>query len=316
MILNIQSQSNGRSEEPVYSEIDPGTPFIAALKLVKDKVECSDSTKRDLRTMIPYVEKAAKNFRFENIPINQVRRKHIRLILDKIEETSRWKSSHRYNKHRSNFMMLFSELTELEAIEFNPVRDLRKKKVTFRIREVLEPGERKKINEHLKIVAPALHIFAHIFFHSGARFTEMISLKGSSVDLKKQRFKILVRKGREFREVWRTIKDVAIPYWEIAMKDCKPGDHVFGKGLVPGPVAMQRDWLTAQWEKHVKKSLGIKKDFYSLKHLNTDETAAMAGIVDAAAQDGHTTPVITLKHYAVGEKQRQHERLKKINNPF
>lgn len=62
--------------------------------------------------------------------------------------------------------------------------------------------------------------------------------------------------------------------------------------------------------------LGIKGDFYSLKHSNLDETAAALDINAAAAMAGHTTPVITLKHYAHGEKERQHERLKKVANTF
>lgn len=297
-------------------EIMSTTPFIVALKLAKKKIECSESTERDIRTMLPHAEKAAKGLRIENTPINQVKRKHIRMVLDKMEENSKWKSAHRYNKHRSNFMMLFSELTELEATEFNPVRDIRKKKITIRLRTILEPEERIKINDHLKINAPRLHNFAHIFFHSGARLTEITKVKGHNVDLKKQRFKVVIKKGKEYREVFKTIKDIALPYWQIAMTNCGPEDYIFGKSLTPGRVAVNRDWITAQWEKYVKKDLGITKDLYSLKHLNTDETTALVGIDDAAAHDDHTTPVITLRHYAVGEKERQHQRIKKINNTF
>jgi len=50
--------------------------------------------------------------------------------------------------------------------------------------------------------------------------------------------------------------------------------------------------------------------------LNIDETAAALDIKDAAAMAGHTTPVITIAHYALNEKDRQHERLRKVNNSF
>jgi hypothetical protein len=66
----------------------------------------------------------------------------------------------------------------------------------------------------------------------------------------------------------------------------------------------------------VKKKLGVKEDFYSLKHLNLDETASILNINDAAAMASHTSTVITLKHYAVNEKSRQNKRLKLVNNKF
>jgi integrase len=302
--------------EEIHYEIDPSTPFIKALASGKKKIQSAESTERDLRTMLPHVEAAAKQLRFENIPVGQIKRRHIRLLLDRMEDNAKFKSAHRYNKHRTNFMMIFSELTELDAIEFNPVRDIRKRKTTHKLREVLETQERQRINKCLLEVSPALHTFAHIFFHSGSRMTEIRNVKPADVDLNKQRFKVLIKKGKEYREAWKTIKDVAMPYWERALKECEPDDYVFGKHLLPGPVPVNRDWITKKWQDIVKVGLGINKDFYSLKHLNTDETAALIGIEDAAAHDDHSTPVITLKHYAVGEKSRKHERLKKVGNKF
>jgi hypothetical protein len=85
---------------------------------------------------------------------------------------------------------------------------------------------------------------------------------------------------------------------------------------VPGPKAIRTEQITRRWYTHVKKDLNITADFYSLKHLNTDETAAMLSLEDAAAHNSHTSTVITMKHYAVGEKERQHERLKKVGNKF
>ena len=67
---------------------------------------------------------------------------------------------------------------------------------------------------------------------------------------------------------------------------------------------------------HVKKKLGITADFYSLKHLNLDEISGALDIEAAAMMAGHTSPVITMKHYAVNEKDREMERLRKVNNKF
>jgi hypothetical protein len=74
--------------------------------------------------------------------------------------------------------------------------------------------------------------------------------------------------------------------------------------------------ITKRWKKYVKGGMGITADFYSLKHLNLDETAEALSIEDAAKMAAHTTPVITMEVYAIGEKERQDQRLKKVRNPF
>ena len=93
-------------------------------------------------------------------------------------------------------------------------------------------------------------------------------------------------------------------------------DFIFSKDLLPGKSAIQSYQITKRWNRHVKKKLGISEDFYSLKHLNLDETATILGIDDASAMASHTSTNITSKFYAIGEKQRQNERLKKIENHF
>ncbi|MBK7882513.1 MAG: hypothetical protein IPJ81_00725 [Chitinophagaceae bacterium] len=55
---------------------------------------------------------------------------------------------------------------------------------------------------------------------------------------------------------------------------------------------------------------------YSLKHSNLDETSAILDINAAARMAGHTSTVITMKHYAIGEKERQNNLLKEVNNKF
>ena len=99
-------------------------------------------------------------------------------------------------------MILYSELCELEAVESNPVRDIKKKKVVKHIRQVLTPEERVKVNQHLQTNYPEFHRFLHIFFHSGARISELLRLKESDVELASQRYKLIVQKGRSYKQVY------------------------------------------------------------------------------------------------------------------
>jgi integrase len=301
---------------PMEYEIDPATPFIEALKMAMGKIRVEKSTASDLASVIRGVELSARQLRISHIRISEVRRKHIKSILENLMHTNERFTANRFNKYRSYLMMLFTELVELEAVESNPVREIRKQKVLQKQRILLTQEERTLINAELQKHHYEFWRFLIIFFHSGGREAELLRLRYEDIDLVNQRYKTIVRKGTTQREQLRTIKDVAVYFWQELMSVAKPGDYIFSKGLVPGKKPIRPDQITRRWRRHVKEKLGIRADFYSLKHLNLDETAAALDIQAAAHLAGHTTPVITLQHYALGEKDRIHDRLKKINNSF
>ncbi len=210
--------------------------------------------------------------------------------------------------------MLFKELMELEAVEFSPIDGISKKKTVRKLRLVLTPEERERVDIHLKNTNHSFWRFTNIFFHSSGRETELMRLQGKHVDIERQRYIALVEKGREYKEVEHTIKDVALPFWKEVMEPCSTEDYVFSVGLEPDAKKIRADQITRRWDRHVKKKLGIKADFYAFKHLNTDETATYLGLKGAADHNDHTNTKTTEDHYAFGEKERRHQRLKKVPN--
>jgi len=296
-------------------EIESSTSFITALTMAEKRISASPSTKRDLRSVLRYVSKAAGQLKYSDLPISIVSRKHIKQILAQIDLTN-GESAHRYNKIRSYLMMLYKELIELETVEVNPLRDLSKKKSIQRIRKLPSTENRQIINEYLQEHQYRFWIFMQIFFHSGARLTELMKVKLSDIHMNEQYFIITIKKGRVFKEVKRPIKNIALQYWEKAIESAHRDDFIFSKGLIPGALEIQSYQITKRWNLHIKKKLGIKEDFYSLKHLNLDETAELLGINDASAMASHTSTAVTLKHYAVNETSRQNERLKAVDNLF
>ncbi len=296
-------------------DIDPSTSFINALTLVEKRISASVSTKRDLKSILKFLTAAAIQLRYSDFPIISISRKHIKQLLSHID-ISYGESSHRYNKIRSYLMMLYKELIELEVVEVNPLRDLSKKKSIQRIRKLPNIENRQAINAYLLKHQYRFWLFMQIFFHSGARLTELMKVKRSDVNLNEQYFVITIKKGRVYKEVIRPVKNIALQYWKEAIENAAEDDFIFSNGLLPGKSAIQSYQITKRWNRHIKTKLGIKEDFYSLKHLNLDETAAILDINDASAMASHTSTSITTKHYALGEKQRQNERLKNISNKF
>lgn len=287
------------------------TSVLDALLSVNEKVEVSTRTKQDLKFMLSTVGKAIKSLALIKYPISQVSRKTIKMILEAASN-----SPDRFNKNRSYLMILFSELCELELVETNPVRDIKKKKVVKHIRQVLTDEERTAVNEHLKNNYPEFHRFLHIFFHSGARISELVRVKEADVDLPNQRYKVIIQKGREHREVWKTIKNIVLPQWTDIMLQASKGDFVFSKGLKPGVSQIQPYQVTKRWYRLVKNKLGIKADFYSLKHLHTTEVVDLLSEKEAAKHNEHTSTAMVVGIYDVKRKDRQHNNVKELKNKF
>jgi integrase len=306
-----------RHEIPITGDsvIHPLTPFIQALRQAFEKAGYTNQTFLDIRSVLKYIEKAAILLRYDYIPIKDIRPSHMMLLMEQCGKLKERWTGNNYNTYLKYLSILFGQLLQYRAVEFNPVRDIKKKKTIKNHRSILSPEECREIDRFTKEYDGRLWMFIHIFFHSGSRTTEILRVQGEHVNLKKQKIKYLVLKGQQYEWVERTIKDIALPLWEQAMEGCGPKDFVFSKGLKPGASGIRAEQITRRWRTHIKKKLGIECDFYSLKHLNTDQTSAELGLNAAAAHNSHKSTAITMT-YAVNEKERIHERLKKVKNSF
>lgn len=285
--------------------------FIDALKLAIEKVSVAEVTKRDIKSSMAKFEFAITQLNWVQLSISDVSRKHIRQILDVSSNTD-----DRFNKHRSYLMILISVLCELELVSFNYVRDIKKRKVVKYLRQVLTDEERTTVNEYLLVEYPEFHRFLHIFFHSGARISELMRLKVSDIDLPRKRFKMVIKKGTSYREVWKTIKNIAMPFWIELIKDANESDFVFSKGLKPGSIEIQPYQINKRWYRLVKKKFNIKADFYSLKHLHTTEVVEFLGINEAAKHNGHTSTSMVSKVYDINRANREEASIASLNNKF
>jgi integrase len=314
----------------VEGELGPDTFFYKALSLAFKRLECADGTKEDIEIALGPIKKALYALKFDKIPVSEVRIRNIVLLLEKVGKSKGGWTPSNFNHFRSYLQMLFKIIVPLANMQGNPVKDVVKMKETKKQKRVLSDKERQRIDKHLKATDYNFWRFLHIFFHSGARTTEMMRVRFSDVDLRKQRFKVLVKKGREYIEVWKPIKTIALPLWKQVLKECKglPADkdpYLFTKGLTPGRIPINPIQISRRWRikiKSAKTGLGIPADWYKLKHLNTTETVdyleqtTAQATEDAAAMNSHTTTAMVVNIYDVKSKDRQFERLKKINNPF
>jgi integrase len=297
-------------------EIHPDTPFIKALTQVKEKLTVSKRVLIDMQCALNTMTKAAAETRLIIMPISKISIRHLTVLMDRCGKINpRW-SARRHNMYRSYLIMLFKKLTKLEAVVANPAKDIERLGEFRKLKAVLSLEQRRAINAHLKEHHYNYWCFVNLFFHSGGRRTELVQLRRSSVDMIRQKYKCVVKKGREYREVERTIKNIAVPYWEHFINACKDDNYLFGIDFKPAKKPIAPDTITRWWNRIVIKEMKINVGFYELKHLNTDEVTAILGATDAAALNAHENTDMVLKVYAVGESERQHQRLKQMNNSF
>lgn len=308
MIEPVQEEKN------FLKELCEETPFNIALDLAISSLKKAESTMNDLNAVVKNVKKSATQLRYDDIAVSEITRKHIKLIIDNLEKVDGEFSAHKFNKYRSYLSIIFSELLEWEAIKSNIVRDISKRKQEKNIREVLTKEQRIQVVNHLKRFHPEFHTFTQIFFHSGIRITELLSVKAEHVDLKNQKYKALIKKGISYEWKECVIKDIALPFWNKAVFGARKDDFVFSTGLVPGTKPLKYNAIRLRWKRNVKTMLNITADFYSLKHLNLDETTELLSLEDAARMANHKGTKMVSSVYAVGEKQRQFEKLKKVSN--
>ena len=318
----------------VYEKgIDPDTPFTDALKMALSLLTVSTVYRADIRSAIKYIEIAADRTGMLRLQINQVTRKHIKIILDQQthlkltdvngEEIERVWSEKRYNVYWKYLHRLFEELIECEACEHNPVKKIKKKATVTKLRPVFTKEERQQvINGHLKENYYNFYRFCQIFFHTGGRVSELLRVKVGNVDLVQQKYLTTIYKGKNRHEDWVTIKTIALPFWKELLNGANPAHYIIGKSkgpgnvknsCIPGKTPIAAANIYRMWQRHVKDKLNVNVGIYSLKYNNLDEISALKGKKYAQSAAKHTSERTT-EGYLHGEEERMHQELKDVNN--
>jgi integrase len=329
------------------AELNEFTPLNRAFQLAYNRLSCAPNTKADIKSMLYWIPIASLQLGFANLPVSEIKMRHVRLILDQCAtirsridpetgdtiSTKEW-SNHKFNRYRSYLMMLFKVMKGVQAIEQNPCNDIDVKKKTKKKRQTLTKKEEKIVDAKLRELAYlsrnsrtreeaySLWRIIHIFHASGGRETEIMELKRRHVDLESQTFVRLIKKGPAYEEIDGTIKDIVVDLWREIINEPRkdgivdPEDYLFSEGLRPGLLPIGFRQLGRRWKRWVKKQLDITADFYSLKHSNTGKTAAIAGDQAAADHNGQKSTAMVIQFYDTDRAARKHEELKKVNNPF
>ena len=302
---------------PEDQVINKWTPFLDALNFAKTKMQVSEHTmKNEIEFVIGQIEESVKSLHYDRITIWNMTLKNLFLICEKASyKPDKSYSGAKFNRNKKVLRQLYAKLLMLEVVPANLPMSLERQKEPPRKKKVtLTKEEREKLIKHLQAKSPRFLLLIQVFFHSGARLTEVLRLKVKDVDLKNQSINYLILKGKQQQYKDRPIKDIAVDYWRQCIAGGQPDDYVFSTRLKPGPKEITTNPIKLRWRR-LQKDLKITAGFYSLKHLNTTETVSLIGHEAAAIQNAESREMIK-KHYDVDSIKREHDAIKKVNNPL
>lgn len=292
--------------------IAPDTYWITALEQAKERLKVVPHTLKCIDTAIGYMRKAADGLGLR-MSIGEIRRKELVACLRWNQDNNKRFGSPSYNRTVAYLSTLFSELLEVEAVEYNYLRDIKKLPEQARKMVLLTDKEIEKIHDELPKLNYNLYRYINIFFQSGRRTTELFSVKIKDVDLEKREYKCRTLKGG-MRDLICPITEYALPFWEQLTGE--PEWYVFGDGLIPGPKKAAKGAYSDRFEKWVQGRLGIDKPANVFRHLFATRLSKKKGMEKAAEFTQHKGSGMMRKVYNVEAERQALEKSKKVKVVF
>lgn len=301
-------------------------PFSSALDfaLKSKKPTLAPKSYGDISGVVEFAKSAAIKCRIHLAPIIEIRRKHIKMLLNQIGEdrqavydkapkgTKYYKkkfTGNSYNKYKGYLGIIFSELLEYEAVEFNPCDKLNNKVgISTDIHRHATAKEEAAIKAFLSENHPDFYTYLAFEYLTGIRPKELFGLQIKEIDWFNQCLHLKAEDGKTKTKKARMvpIPNALLPYLEkMKLSDYDPEWYVFSDNFLPGEKRKNRaDYATKFWKKVVIDGLGINVSLYSFKGLG-GEAKREAGIaaIDVSNQYGHSSMGMTMK-YLRGEQDR------------
>ena len=280
--------------------------LIFALEKKKDQI--APKTYLGYKSNLGFVLKSIKRLSLEYHSVTEVKRFHVRLILDDIKKSRKW-SNKAYNKGRDYLKAIFSELVDWDIIENNPAFKIKPLKAPrTNANRPPDPEEHAQIKKHLSSRYPNFYRYVAMLFHTGIRPKELLDIKLNMIDLRRSQIILPA-------EITKTDIERIVPinphlleiFIDMDISEHPKDFYLFGsfdynhkhrssKGLdfVPAPNGIKRDTATKKWNKVIKKELGIEVNLYAMKHAGAD-AKILAGVGLESLQElfGHTSKVTT-----------------------
>lgn len=307
--------------------------FNDAMDFAVSKKKLAKKSKQDYSNILKHLKEIATTYGFAAIEIAQFEPFHVLELMDRIS-LERKLSNNSYNKYLDVMRSMFTVLKRRQVVKYNPASDLEHFKVAESNKFVsLTPDEKEKITKELFTKHYRFFVYIQTLYHTGIRPKEILALRISDVDLKKQLITIAPDVEEENSKTMNVrhvaISNQLLPFLrELELHKHPDIFFVFGSPFGPGgnrgSVALygvptrgtgkktgvsgamrpdyfqpsqfhiKRDTVTKLWKRIVVDGLKINKHLYALKHTGADDKI-LAGIDLDALRElyGHSSKLMT-----------------------
>lgn len=320
--------------------------FNEALDFALAKCELAKKTKLGYLGAVNFFKAAANKLHYDHLQITQVKRQHIKLMLDHIKQERSW-SNHAYNKNLGYLSGVLSRLVDYEIIENNPAHRIKSLPMVETIGfEPITEDEKIIIENSLTVIHPNYWTYLMVIYYTGIRPKEALALKISDINMSRR---VIVIKPDLTEENSKTktirvvpIDDHLLELLQNHLSKTYPIDYylfgspfesfignrgagsatgkLFGAArkdfLQPSKNRVKRDTTTKLWNKLIIKGLSIKKYQYAMKHTGArDKIVAGIGIEALQSMYGHSSKFMTMK-YVNGIKDIYNDQIRKLSPKF
>jgi integrase len=297
----------------IYNQINNYT-LIEALDFALDKKKSVLAKKSiaDYSCTLNFIKTAISALFLENIQINEVKRIHIKTILDKIKE-QRCSTNNSYNKYLTHFGAILSELIQYDIIEFNPADKIKHLPIEESIFH--KPASLKDIEiikKELYTKDHNFYNFVSVIFHLGIRPDEILQIKLSMIDFENEIITLIPKntKGRKKYRILPINRHLMSYFEKLELSDQPKDFYLFGsfrhpgKGnvgpkldFISGPTRIKVDTATRRWESIVKIGLKINMTMYAMKKHGANMKLSSGISLEAISEQFGHSKVETTKIY-------------------
>lgn len=277
--------------------------------LNKKKMSIAPKTYSGYKGTVKYVKMAIDELSLNYLVIDEVKRRHIRLIIEKGQQLRKW-SNKTYNQNLNYLSAIFDELLHWDIIEINPCTKIRRLKVEESIaNRVPTSQEHQTIKTELSLNHPFFCSFIETEYHTGIRPKEILSIQLNMIDLENREINLppVITKTKTRKRKVIINNHLFELFYAMELHTYPQDYYLFGsyreKGrgnngrkldFIPGPTQLKRDTATKRWKKIVKDGLGIDVNMYAYKHKGADDKILNGVDLDSLRnQLGHSTKKMT-----------------------
>ena len=292
--------------------------FIEALKfsLKKKKNDICKNSYSSYNGTVNFLETSAIKLNFDKIKVTEIKRKHIKLLMDEAKIDRKW-SNNAFNAHLLHLKILMTVLVKWDIIEANPATNIDNLKVdkTSSFNAPASDSEIETIKKTLIEKDFNFYVFCITIFHTGIRPAELLKTTLKMINLERNEFNLpaTITKNKTARSVPinKYLKEYLL---DINFSKLPKDYYLFGslkspgKGrkkkenkllpdFVPSIFPTIRKTASMRWEEIVKDGLGITMNLYALKHYGADKKILAGMNMDSLRElYGHSSKLMTEKY--------------------